>query len=83
MKAFHRKTLWVHTLFSFSVCALLGLLIWLKGDVPTGIIGAAIALYVIGNTVIHIKRDDYKQETLVEYILIGGAVFIVLASALR
>jgi hypothetical protein len=83
MKTFHRKTLWVHTLFSFSVCALLGLLIWLKGDVPTIVIGAAIALYVIGNTVIHIKRDDYKQETLVEYILIGGAVFIVLVSALR
>lgn len=50
---------------------------------PTIIVGAAIALYIIGNTVIHIRRDDYRQETLVEYLLIGGAVFIVLAGALR
>jgi hypothetical protein len=83
VKAIHRKTLWIHTLFSFSVCALLGLIIWLKGDLPTIIIGAAIALYIFGNTVIHIKRDDYKQDTLIEYILIGSAVFIVLVSALR
>ena len=83
MKTMHRKTLWIHTLFSFSLCALLGVLVWLKGDLPTIIIGAVIALYVIGNTIIHIKRDDYKQETLIEYILIGSAVFIVLASALR
>lgn len=83
MKIHHRRTLWVHTLFSFSLCALIGLITWLKGDLPTIIIGAVIALYIVGNAVIHIKRDDYKQETLVEYILLAGAVFIVLTSALR
>lgn len=83
MKAIHRKTLWVHTLFSFSLCALIGVIIWLKGDLPTIILGAVIALYVIGNTVIHIKRDDFKQDTIVEYVLLAIAVFIVLASALR
>lgn len=83
MKALHRKTLWIHTLFSFSICALLGIVIWLKGDIPTMIIGAVITLYIVGNTVIHIKRDDYRQDTLIEYILIGAAVFVVLVSALR
>lgn len=47
------------------------------------IIGAVITLYIVGNTVIHIKRDDYRQDTLIEYILIGAAVFVVLVSALR
>ena len=83
MKIAHRRTLWIHTTFSLGVCALIGLIIWLRRDIPTIGVAVAIALYIIGNTVIHIKRDDFKQETLVEYILIGAATFIILASALR
>lgn len=82
MKAAHHRTLWIHSVFSLLVCALLGFVVWIRGDLPTTIVAAAIALYIVGNTVIHIQRDDFKRDTFIEYILIGGAVFIVLASAL-
>jgi len=82
MKIAHRKTLWIHTLFSFSVCALLGILIWLNDNLPTTLVAGMIILYVVGNAIIHIKRDDYKQDTLIEYVLLGTAIFIVLAGSL-
>ena len=83
MKVVHRKTLWIHAVFSLGICVALGALIWVRQDVTTIILAAVIGTYVIGNVVIHLKRDDFRQDTAIEYALFATAMFIVLASSLR
>jgi hypothetical protein len=83
MKAHHRKTHWVHTVFSIFILGVLTALIVIKNDIPTLVLAGLFGVYVAGNGLIHAHRDDFKPEVLVEYILLAAAVFIVLASALR
>lgn len=81
MKIMHRKTLWIHTTFSLLILVLLGLLIAFNQNIPVGLLSLAIGIYVVGNAVIHIKRDDFREDTVLEYFLMGAAVLIVLISA--
>lgn len=83
MKAHHRKTHWIHTVFSISVLGILAAIILIKNDIPALVIAGLFGVYVAGNGLIHARRDDFKPEVLIEYILLAAAVFIVLASALR
>jgi hypothetical protein len=83
VKVHHRKTHWIHVAFSISLLTLLAALILIKQTLPTAVLAGAFALYVLGNGYIHAKRDDLKQETIIEYILLAAAVFIVLVSALK
>lgn len=81
MKIKHHKTLWVHTLYSIVLTVGLALLVLIRRDVPTAVLAVLLVVYIIGNSYIHIKRDDLKRETIYEYILLGFAVFIVVSSA--
>lgn len=81
MKIHHRKTLWIHTLFSIVACSGLALLLLVQQNIPTIIVGGSLIVYILVNTYIHIRRDDFTKETIYEYILLGGAVFIVISSA--
>ena len=81
MRIKHRKTLWIHSVYSvFIILALIGLIL-IQRTIPTIILAVLLAVYVLGNTYIHIKRDDFKKETLYEYLLVSVAVFIVITSA--
>jgi hypothetical protein len=64
------------------MCAAIATLILIRHDLPGLLLGGLIAVYVLGNTFLHIKRDDFKKETLYEYILVGASVFIVIFSAI-
>jgi hypothetical protein len=83
VKAIHRKTHWLNTVFSVCILLVLGGVVLLRRDVPTVIIAILFGVYVAGNSFIHAKRDDFKLEVLMEYALLALAVFIVLVSALR
>ncbi len=82
MTAQHRKSLWIHGVFSLLMCLGLLVIILTGRHLSTIILASFIAAYVLGNAYIHTKRNDYKRETLYEYALIGVVVFIVLGSAL-
>lgn len=81
MKAIERKSLWHHTLFSILVCAMLAAVVFMRRDVPTLIFVGVITVYILGNTLLHYHRKDFRTETLYEYILVAAAVLIVLYSA--
>lgn len=81
MKIIHRKTLWIHSVFSLFVIGLLAALIVFNRNVPIVLLAIAVGVYVIGNAAIHIKRDDFREDTMLEYFLLGAAVLIVLVSA--
>lgn len=80
MKIVHRKTLWVHSLFSIVMLVILAIVWFVRQDFSTLLLTSFLALYITGNAYIHLKRDDFKKETLYEYLLLGLAVFIVLSS---
>ena len=77
----HRKTLWIHTTFSLLILVLLGLLIAFNQNIPVGLLALAIGVYVVGNAVIHIKRDAFREDTVLEYFFMRAVVLIVLISA--
>ena len=81
MKIIHRKTLWIHSVFSLIVVSLLVTLIVFNRNIPVALLAIAIGVYVVGNAAIHIKRDDFREDTMLEYFLLGAAVLIVLVSA--
>lgn len=83
MKAAHHKTIWYHSAYAVVMAALLAVLLIVSRNLPVLIIVLLVALYVGGHIYLHIKRDDLKPETIVEYSLLGAAVCIVLAGALR
>lgn len=83
MRIVHKKTLWVHSAYALIVCGVLGLIIWSQPNIPNIVVVALIAAYIIGHIYIHFKRDDLRQDTVAEYVLIGIAVTVVLAGALN
>ncbi len=82
MKAVQRKSLWINTVFSIIMSALIVGIIVVRRDLPALIVALLIASYVLGNVYIHFRRNDLNKETVLEYVLVAVAVFIVLASAL-
>jgi|GEM_PF-2221817 len=83
MKSRHRKTAWLHGAFSLAICAILLGVVLVRRDISTVILALAFALYISGNSLIHVRRGDYSREVLYEYLLLGTAVFVVLFGALR
>lgn len=68
--------------FSVVLALLLLGIIFARRDTPTLIFSGIVMLYIIGNTALHLRRKDFRSETLYEYVLIGAAVLIVLLSSL-
>lgn len=83
MKMIERSSMWHHTLFSLLLCAAMVALFIIRRDVSSLIIIGVVFCYVLGNTLLHVRRQDFQRETLYEYVLISAAVLIVLLGALR
>ena len=83
MKISERKSQWHHVVFSIVLCLGLSLLLLIRKDTSTFLIVGAVLIYIAGNTALHIKRHDFRSETLYEYILVAAAVLLVLLGALR
>ena len=81
MKAAERASLWQHTLFSALLCLTMIGLVLVRRDWSTLFIVGFVLLYVVGNTLLHVRRHDFRRETMYEYVIIGAAVLIVLISA--
>ena len=74
--------MWIHVVFSLTLCVLLAGMVLFKRNLPTLFVAGMMMLYLAGNTYIHIKRGDFRRDTLYEYTLLSLAVFVVLMSAI-
>jgi hypothetical protein len=81
MKATERASLWQHTLFSALLCAAMIGLVLVRRNWTTLLIISFVLLYVIGNTLLHVRRRDFRRETMYEYVIVGAAVLVVLIGA--
>ena len=82
MKSVERKSLWHHVVFSAVLCAVMIAIIIVRKDMPSILLALFLASYIGGNTYLHYRRKNFHTETVLEYILISAAAFIVLAGAL-
>lgn len=78
-----RKSLWYHSAFSLLLCAAMVGLIIIRRDLSTLLIVIAVVIYVAGNTWLHLRRHDFRRETLYEYLIVAAAVLIVLLNATK
>jgi hypothetical protein len=83
VKISERQSLWYHSAFSLLLCAAMIGLIIIRHDIPTLLIVATVLAYVAGNTVLHLRRHDFRKETFYEYVIVAAAVLIVLLGAIR
>jgi NhaP-type Na+/H+ or K+/H+ antiporter len=83
MKMVERKSQWHHVVFSMALCLAMALLLYIRKDISTFVIVGVVLLYIAGNTLLHVRRHDFRSETLYEYLLVAAAVLLVLLSALR
>lgn len=81
MKTVERASLWQHTIFSLLLClVMIGLLLVRPGWTTVAVV-VVVLLYVAGNTLLHIRRHDFRRETMYEYVIVGAAVLVVFLSA--
>jgi hypothetical protein len=73
--------MWLHTAFSGVLCAVLVALILFQRNVSTLVVGGVMVVYLVGNAYLHVKRGDFRRDTIYEYILLALAVFVVIVSA--
>lgn len=83
MKAVERASMWHHTLFSLLLCGAMLALLCIRRDLSSLFVVAAVLVYVAGNSYLHLRRKDFRRETLYEYLLVSAAVLIVLFSSLH
>lgn len=82
MKAVQRRALWQNGLFSALISAGIIAVILVRRELTTSLLAILLAVYVLGNAVLHIKHNSFNREVLLEYVLLSFAVFVVLASAI-
>jgi hypothetical protein len=56
------------------------ILLVLVRDWTLGIAVTFLFLYVVGNGIIHVKHNQLKRDTLIEYVLVAVIVFVLLVS---
>jgi uncharacterized membrane protein len=83
VKISERQSLWYHSAFSLLLCTAMVGLIVVRRDIPTLLIVATVLVYVAGNTLLHMRRHDFRKETFYEYVIVATAVLVVLLGAAR
>lgn len=83
MKKFHHASLKLHVIYSvFLSVIFLAILLFVR-DIALGASMFFLVLYVVGNGIIHTKKNELKRDTLLEYVLVSAIVLVVLLGLLR
>lgn len=83
MKKIHHKSLKFHTLYSIALSIILLAVIVMVRDITLGITMFLLLAYIVGNGIIHSKKNELQRDTILEYIIVSVIVLIVIIGALR
>jgi len=78
MKKKHIPSLKFHTLYSIILAAIFVLVVIFVRNIIFAAAAGFLLLYVIGNGIIHTKKNELTRDTLLEYILISAIVLVVI-----
>lgn len=83
MKKIHRSSLKFHTIYSIALSVIFLVIILSVRDITLGATMVFLLLYIIGNGIIHTRKNELKRDTLLEYILVSIIVLVIIMGALR
>lgn len=78
MKLKHHKSLKFHTAYSIFLAVVFIVIIALVHEVSLGVSMGFLAFYVIGNGIIHAKKNELNQDSVVEYVLVSAIVLVLI-----
>ncbi|TAL14137.1 hypothetical protein EPN95_03985 [Patescibacteria group bacterium] len=78
MKKKHIASLKFHTLYSIILAAIFVLVVIFVRNIVFAAAAGFLLLYIIGNGIIHTKKNELTRDTLLEYILISAIVLVVI-----
>lgn len=82
MKKKHHSSLKFHTIYSVVLSIIFLAIILLVHDITLGATMAFMLLYVVGNGIIHTRKNELKHDTLIEYILVSIIIFVIILGAI-
>jgi len=78
MKKKHIASLKFHTLYSIILAVVFVLVVIFVRNIVFAAAAGFLLLYIIGNGIIHTKKNELTRDTLLEYILISAIVLVVI-----
>ncbi|MDN5275845.1 MAG: hypothetical protein JWN33_494 [Candidatus Saccharibacteria bacterium] len=82
MKKIHFKSLKLHTIFSLIIAVLFTVAFFIAQDAILWIALVTLAVYILGNAIIHAKHNELRRDTMIEYSVIAVAVLIIVVAAI-
>lgn len=83
MRKHHLPTLKFHTVYSIAISLVFIFVIALFPDITLAASIVFFVGYVAGNGIIHTKKNTLHKDSVIEYLLVAIAVFVVVVGALR
>lgn len=82
MKKQHYKKLKFHTIFSVSVSLLFLAILLIYHDITLAVAMVFLAVYIIGNGIIHVRHNELRRDTILEYIIVAAIVLVLIIGVL-
>lgn len=83
MKKIHHASLKFHTLYSIVLSVIFLVVLLIVRDVSLGVAMFFLVLYVVGNGIIHARKSELKQDTILEYVLVSIIALTVIVGVVR
>ncbi|MFZ3010145.1 MAG: hypothetical protein WA030_03975 [Candidatus Microsaccharimonas sp.] len=82
MKKVHIRSLKFHTIYSVSLAIVFFVVMMVVRDLMLGIALVLLLAYVVGNGIIHGKKNQLTRDGLFEYVLLSLIVVILILGVL-
>lgn len=81
MKKHHYNSLKLHTLYTAFISVVFLAIFVIQREITLGLAMFVLALYVVGNGLLHLRHNHLERDTLIEYILISAIALVLLIGA--
>ncbi len=78
MKKQHYKKLKFHTIFSIIISLLFLTILLVNRDITLGVAMLFLVAYIVGNGIIHVRHNELKRDTILEYIIVSVIVLVLI-----
>lgn len=77
MKKNHIHTLKFHTIYSVILALILLITIFVVRDIMLGVASFILLAYVVGNGIIHGRKNEVTRDGILEYVIVSLIVVVI------
>lgn len=78
MKKIHFPSMKFHTIYSVVLSVLFLAIVLVVPDITLAATSIFVILYVVGNGIIHSRKNELNRDTLIEYMLVSAVALVIL-----